>query len=209
VTLDAGAVAAAWVASRLIAPGTDDRGLTEPSVLLGVAAVTIVALLFATSQHLYLARVSSVRAYEVAGLGRVALVSAVVAYLVGTLQVEHLSAVHFLVGGAIAFVLLTTLRGWFGRWLRAHRLRGGLTRSMVVVGSGGDAANLVALLLPAPRPLLRRELVGRTRPRRAPGHRAGRAGSGVASGPSRPTPRIDSVLMDPPVEPFVAQEVGQ
>ena len=146
VALDAGAVALAWVASRVIVPGADDRGLADPSVLLSVATVTILTLAAASSQHLYLARVSSVRAYEVVRLGRVSFVSALVAYLVATVQVEQLSVVRFLVGGVIAFALLTTLRGWFGRWLRAHRLRGGLTRPMVVVGSGGDAANLVALL---------------------------------------------------------------
>lgn len=146
VALDAIAVSLAWAVSRMIAPGSDDRGLADPTVVLSVAAVTVVTLLVAASQHLYLARVSSVRAYEVVRLGRVAFVSAIVAYLVNTVQVEHLSPARFVAGGAIAFGLLATLRGWFGRWLRAHRLRGGLTRPMVVVASGGDAANLVALL---------------------------------------------------------------
>jgi exopolysaccharide biosynthesis polyprenyl glycosylphosphotransferase len=146
VALDAFAVAVAWLASRLIAPGPDHRGFDDATVLLGTAAVTVVTLLAAASQHLYLARVSSVRAYEVARLGRVALLSALAAFLLNYVQVEQLSPVRFVVGGILAFALLTALRGWFGRWLRAQRLQGGLCRPMVVVGSGDDAANLITLL---------------------------------------------------------------
>jgi exopolysaccharide biosynthesis polyprenyl glycosylphosphotransferase len=146
VALDAAAVALAWLTSRSVAPGTDGRGLADTSVLLGIAAVTVITLVAAAFQHLYRARVSSVRAYEVARLGRVACLSAVVALLINTLQVEQRSPIPYVVGGILAFVFLATLRGWFGRWLRAQRLQGGLSRPMVVVASGEDAANLVTLL---------------------------------------------------------------
>lgn len=146
VALDALAVTVAWLASWPVAAGHDDRGLTDASVLLGVATVTVVALFAAASQHLYLARVSSVRAYEVVRLGRVAFVSAMAALLVDASQVSQLSLGRLVVGGVLAFALLATLRGWFSRWLRAHRARGAFTRPMVVVANGDDAANLIALL---------------------------------------------------------------
>lgn len=146
VALDAVAVAGAWVASWLIVPESDHRSLDDASVLLGVGVVTLVTLLAAASQRLYLARVSSVRAYEVVRLGRVAFVSAVAAFLVNSLHVEQPSAVRFIVGGSLAFAFLTALRGWFGRWLRARRASGGFSRPMVVVGSGDDATNLIMLL---------------------------------------------------------------
>lgn len=146
VALDAIAVAGAWLASRLMVPGGDDRSLEDASVLLGVAAVTLVTLLAAASQRLYLARVSSVRAYEVVRLGRVAFVSAVAAFMVNSLEVEEPSLTRFVVGGILAFGFLTALRGWFGRWLRARRASGGFSRSMLVVGSSDDATNLINLL---------------------------------------------------------------
>ncbi len=146
LALDAVAVAVAWLASRLVAPGADDRGFDDNSVLLSVAAVTAITLLTAASQRLYLARVSSVRAYEVVRLGRVACVSAVAAFVVASLQVEQPAPIRFVVGGVLAFALLTTFRSAFRRWLEGRRLGGGFTRPMLVVGSGADAANLISLL---------------------------------------------------------------
>lgn len=146
VALDAAAVAIAWMASWLVFPGSDKQAFADASMLLSIAAVTVVTLSAAASQRLYLARISSVRADEVARLGRVAVVSTVAAILVSTFGTEEISTSRFLVGGVLAFGLLTTMRGWFGCWLRAQRLRGELTRSMVVVGNGDDAANLITLL---------------------------------------------------------------
>ncbi|MBW3547770.1 MAG: sugar transferase [Actinobacteria bacterium] len=146
VALDAVAVALAWLASWPLAAGPDHRSLADASVLLGVTAVTAVTLLAAASQHLYLARVSSVRAYEVVRLGRVAFMSSVAALLVDAFQVSELAPVRLAVGGILAFALLTTFRGWFARWLRGQRAQGAFSRPMVVVANGDDAANLITLL---------------------------------------------------------------
>jgi exopolysaccharide biosynthesis polyprenyl glycosylphosphotransferase len=143
VALDAVAVAVAWLAGLVAADG---RGFADGPVLVSVGVVTVVTLLAAASQRLYLARVSSVRAYEVVRLGRIAFVSVVAALVVSALQVHDPQPAGFVVGGLLTFALLTVFRGRFRHWLEVRRERGGFVRPVLVVASGEDATNLVTLL---------------------------------------------------------------
>ena len=147
VGLDAGAAAIAWFVAALAAQRlAGAAGSTTSRAILIAAGMASVTVLGIGVNRLYLARVCSVRAFEVARLARVASISAVVAYVALTM-LEVRAPTRIAIGGAtLAFVLLATERAAFGSWLRNSRVQGRRTRSLLLVGTDDEALRIHRLL---------------------------------------------------------------
>ena len=111
-----------------------------------VAAAGVAGLVAIAAQHLYLARVSAVRAVEVVRLFRAAIVSGVVAYLVAGEVNLAITVASAVVGTLITFVLLACVRSLYDGWLKAARAAGRFGRPVVIVGSNEEGFELYRLL---------------------------------------------------------------
>ncbi len=117
---------------------------------LFAAAMTVVTLILANWQKLYLARVSSVRADEVARLVRLSAVALFFAYGLDRWIGEETSFFRVSAGSGLALWMLVAARGQFGHWLQAARVKGRFMRTVVVVGDDQEALRLKQLFLVHP-----------------------------------------------------------
>jgi exopolysaccharide biosynthesis polyprenyl glycosylphosphotransferase len=147
VGLDTAAAAIGWTAAVALTgglrPEVAARTAAEISVLVLLVAGTIVAI---ASQRLYLSRVCSVRAVEIARLGRACAAAGVGALLVPRLLPVVLESEPVIAGVSMTFVLLLVFRGLYRHWLAAGRRDGRFVRNVVVVGANDEGADLCKLL---------------------------------------------------------------
>ena len=140
VAVDATAASVAWAVALTL--------VDAPSVAVQFerfGAMTGATLLLVGWQHLYQSRTCSSRLVEMARLVRVAIASSVVAVAVIRLTDSRAAVVPAVVGGFLAFVLLTTGRTFYDTWVRAERTRGRFSRPVAIVGSGAEAGRVIEL----------------------------------------------------------------
>ena len=141
VSLDVVAVSVAWSLALL---------QLKPGARPGAGLVAVVALIVPTSvailaaQHLYRARVCSVRSVETEGLIRTALLSAGLAWAAGGWSGVTLHDAA--VGAGLSFVLTRGLRSGFSSYLQAGRRKGRFGRPVVLVGANEEGDDLYRLL---------------------------------------------------------------
>jgi exopolysaccharide biosynthesis polyprenyl glycosylphosphotransferase len=142
VGCDAAAIAAAWLSVSFLLHRWSLAGL---GIQIGrLAAVTATGLVILGMERLYRARVAPVRSVELVRLGRVALGTAVAAYVVGLIsRGQRREAV---IGAVSCYVLLAVSRRLFASWLGSMRRRGKCLDPVVVVGSDIEAASMAAHL---------------------------------------------------------------
>jgi exopolysaccharide biosynthesis polyprenyl glycosylphosphotransferase len=147
VGLDTAAAAIGWTAAVAVTgglrPEVGARTAAEVSVLVLLVAGTILAI---ASQRLYLSRVCSVRAVEIARLGRACVVAGVGALLLPRVLPVVLESEPVIAGVSFTFVLLLAFRSLFRSWLAAGRRDGRYVRNVVVVGTNDEGADLCKLL---------------------------------------------------------------
>jgi exopolysaccharide biosynthesis polyprenyl glycosylphosphotransferase len=145
--LDIAAVLTAWAATLMLPDGIRALSVEHTARLVALAVVVIFATQSAiASQGLYLARVCSVQAVELARLARVAVVSALVAVAGGRIFGVDVSPLEALLGFLMTTTLLIAGRYGFRSWLEANRLKGRFSRSVVLVGSNEEALELCQLV---------------------------------------------------------------
>ncbi len=142
VALDVMAMGASWLGvSSLFAGGNGYRWGRQAWQL---STVMVVGIALVAMQRLYQARVSSVRSVELVRLSRVAVGTAVVAYVV---DLDPRGQRREAVVGALAcFVVMAILRRAYGKWLRAAREQGRWLRRVVAVGDDPEILDTAALL---------------------------------------------------------------
>ena len=113
------------------------------SVVLAAGAAGLIAI---AAQHLYLSRVSAVRAVEVIRLFRAAMLSGVVAYLVADEVGLPITIATTVVGTAIAFVVLAVLPFSLRRLAQGRPRGGRFGRPVVIIGSNDEGFELCRLL---------------------------------------------------------------
>lgn len=147
VALDVVAVAAAWIVTLLLPGGFTGNFRQEPGLfVLEIVVVTASSIFVMFSQQLYLARVCGVRAVEIARLGRVAVLSALIALVLSEEVGFGLSGLRVAAGGLLTFVFLSAARELYGAWLKRVRAEGRYSRSIVLVGTNDEAFELYRLL---------------------------------------------------------------
>lgn len=142
LALDAAAITLAWVFaifSPFVWPGTARSSLT---IGLSVGLTWTMLVLF----DLYKSRVSSVRSAELAALTRVVVIVLPATMLFDLLATDELHLGTNLVAGAALLVWLVVARSIFDAWIRTARSQGRYTRSVVVVGAGPGARDLMDML---------------------------------------------------------------
>jgi exopolysaccharide biosynthesis polyprenyl glycosylphosphotransferase len=123
------------------------------AVLTGAALASAATVTALHAQGLYLARTCAVRATEVAGAARAALVGALVVALVagpadsGVLMMDGQTAT---LGAICTFLGVVAGRGCFRSWLDAHRRVGRFTTNVIVVGDNDEGRELCELLADHP-----------------------------------------------------------
>lgn len=145
-SLDVLAVTLAWVLTLVVPELLSGRPVSVGALVGGVAVIIAASLVVISWQGLYLARVCGVKAVETVRLGRAAIFSAVVGLVVSPLIDQAIDVQQALAAMAVTFLLLVTLRGLYGGWLRRSRLQGRFCRPMVIVGTGDEAFELYRLL---------------------------------------------------------------
>src|SRR5581483_10996211 len=142
--LDLCSVMFAWTVTMLLGSGVTTSTLGKAaSAVLAAGAAGLVAI---AAQHLYLSRVSAVRAVELIRLSRAAIFSGVVAYFVADQVGLAITVPTAVVGSAIAFVMLACCRSLYDGWLKAARGAGRFARPVVIIGSNDEASELCRLL---------------------------------------------------------------
>lgn len=146
VTLDAIAIAFAWTTALVIFATGPGQNRTLADSLL-VAAITTVGSLVALNQFgLYLSRVNSIRTAEVAGIGKLTVLSVLGGLAtLRVLDLPYLRVEPFL-GGLLTGALVLTGRSGFRIWLQGQRRSGRRCRSVVMIGSNDEAAEIVELI---------------------------------------------------------------
>jgi len=147
VGLDTAAAAVGWTAASLLTGGLRFQGPAKAAVEAGVLALlTLGTVLALASQRLYLARICTVRAVEIARLWRASIITSVGALLLPRLFPVVLESETALAGLGLTFVLLLSIRGIYRHWLAAGRRNGRFLRQVVVVGTNDEGANLCRLI---------------------------------------------------------------
>jgi exopolysaccharide biosynthesis polyprenyl glycosylphosphotransferase len=109
-----------------------------------LAGVVIVGVALIAMAQLYRAAPAKVRSIELVRLSRVAVGTAIAAYLLGLVS---RSQVRETVTGAVCcFLALMVSRSLYNAWLRAEWKRSHWLRPIVVVGNGAEAARIATLL---------------------------------------------------------------
>ncbi len=142
VSLDAAAIGLAWVAA-LLAP-FDWPNTTRSWMVVALSVAMTGALLLAFD--LYKSRVSSVRSAELAAISRVAAILIPSVLFVDLLSTRDLHTGVDLTAGIATFLFLIIGRSIFDGWIRTARSQGRYTRSVVVVGAGPGAKDLIDML---------------------------------------------------------------
>lgn len=112
-------------------------GSAFAGVVAAATAVTVVAI---AAQRLYLSRVCSIRAVEIARLGRGVGAVAVSALLLPSLPLGIESA-GVALGAATAFLLVVVNRGFYRYWLQVGRREGRFLRPVIMVGTNEEASD--------------------------------------------------------------------
>jgi exopolysaccharide biosynthesis polyprenyl glycosylphosphotransferase len=112
---------------------------------VAVTTVVLCTTILMAWNKLYLRRVCTVRAFELAGLIRVALLTGLIAVGAAAIIRLHLSWEWAAFGAALMFLVDNSARVMFGRWLRARRAKGGFSRNVVLVGDNEEALHLYQL----------------------------------------------------------------
>src|ERR1019366_3358436 len=123
----------------------------------GAAAVALTVLMVALAgyEKLYLARVCSVRSFELSRLLLVALISGVAAPAVARAVGMHLPSAWAAFGAGSLFILDASARWAYSRWLRSGRINGRFSRPVVLVGDNEEAIELYELTQEHPESGLR------------------------------------------------------
>ncbi len=140
--VDAAAVGMAWVLALLMPfewPHT-----TRSWLVIGLSIGLTGALL--RSFGLYKSRVSSVRSAELAGISRVAAILLPSILFIDRLVTSEIHTGVDVVAGVSTFALLIVGRSVFDGWIRHARAQGRYTRSVVIVGAGQGAKDLMEML---------------------------------------------------------------
>ena len=142
VMVDTLGVMVAWSAALLWLKPVEATGRASMLWVVGVLVPTTLALVAA--QHLYRARVCSVRSVETEKLVRTALLAALLAWVIGA---HGGVTVHdAAVGAGLTFVFLRGLRSAFSSYLQAARRKGRFSRPVVLVGANEEGHGLFRLL---------------------------------------------------------------
>jgi exopolysaccharide biosynthesis polyprenyl glycosylphosphotransferase len=142
VATDAFAIACAWLAVSLLMHRWNISGLGIQAGRL--AAVTATGVLILALGGLGPSLVAPIRSVELVRLGRMALGTAVAAYVVGL--VSRGQRREAVIGAVTCYVLLALSRRVFAGWLRSRRQRGRYLDPVVVVGNDAEAASVAARL---------------------------------------------------------------
>ncbi len=140
--LDIAAVGLAWLVALLAPFDWPNDGRSWLVVGLSVAMTGALLLTF----DLYKSRLSSVRSAELAAISRVAAILIPSMLFLDLLATRDLHAGVDLTAGIATFLLLIIGRSIFDGWIRTARSQGRYTLSVVVVGAGPGARDLIALL---------------------------------------------------------------
>jgi exopolysaccharide biosynthesis polyprenyl glycosylphosphotransferase len=146
IGLDAVALTAAWIISAAFVPTSGRSVATD--VLEAVAFVAGGLVIFG-AMGLYRARVCNLRTVEYAHLARGCVVVGLLA-LAATAISRNMSSGQIAAGAAIAFAFAIVLRSGYRAWLSNQRLVGRYLRSVLLVGTGTECSELVALLTQHP-----------------------------------------------------------
>ncbi len=147
VVFDALALGASWIPNLVASSKISAASrISSRDLLIAVSLTTAISIGLIASQKLYLARVSSVKAIELARLWRVALLSGVVGAVVLWILGKDPSLASALLRSALAFVFLTIERRLYGGWLGSQRRRGRFTRPVIIVGTNEDGLGWRRLL---------------------------------------------------------------
>ncbi|MGH9246816.1 MAG: sugar transferase [Acidimicrobiales bacterium] len=140
LAIEAVAIAAAWA----VAYAAWGRGsLRAAAVVLPVTIV--VALGVAASEGLYNRRVSSTTVVEAHRLFTVSAAASLAALIASAGHPSGPWLATAGAGGIFTFVALAGVRGCYDEWLRAERTTGRRTRAVVVIGSNGEATDILEL----------------------------------------------------------------
>ena len=144
VITDLVALLLAWGPS-VLAFGSNRPVLQD--LLWGAVAVAI-EILVLRAYELYLSRISSIRALELARVTRATVLAGALMLAVGKLleRVINFRIREVLVGSALTLPLLLIGRGGYRAWLTNRRRGGRHLRDTIVVGGGEEAADLVDLV---------------------------------------------------------------
>jgi exopolysaccharide biosynthesis polyprenyl glycosylphosphotransferase len=142
VGLDAVGLFAAW----MIALQLRSFGVAGIKALIVSAMLSIIGVGIMNALDLYLARAASVRAIELSRVFKGTLLTGAAAIV--TMRVLRLEfyVTEIAAGVALSFLFLFVARSWYRAWLGHRRKAGRNCRSVVVIGAGADAAELVQLL---------------------------------------------------------------
>jgi exopolysaccharide biosynthesis polyprenyl glycosylphosphotransferase len=142
--LDLASLLVAWAVAMLLGSGVTVSTLGRAAVT--VAAAGAAGLVAIAAQHLYLSRVSAVRAVELIRLSRAAVLSGLVAWFVADQVNLPITVPTAAIGSLLAFVVLACSRSLYDGWLKAARSAGRFGRPVVVIGSNEEAYELCRLL---------------------------------------------------------------
>jgi exopolysaccharide biosynthesis polyprenyl glycosylphosphotransferase len=145
--LDALAFFIGWAVALLVAPPAR-RDLL--STLLLAIAVTGLGLWLIGVYGLHLARVSAIRSVEISKLARAAVLTGIGEIVILRVVKVPGRLYEAAIGVALSFVLLVAFRSAYRAYLAHARRNGRYTRSLLVVGANGEAAELVALMATHP-----------------------------------------------------------
>lgn len=143
LAVDVTMLAAAWSTSLLAGTNRLTEGLAAVVALVGVG------LVLARWQCLYQARTCVVRTVEISRILRVAALSGVAAWWLGSAYTDH-STARTLAGAALCAGALVAGRGGFRTWVRGARKEGRYVRRLIVVGTNSEAHHLVNVLTTHP-----------------------------------------------------------
>ncbi|MGI9624310.1 MAG: sugar transferase [Acidimicrobiales bacterium] len=142
ISLDAAAIALAWLVALLAPFDWPNTNRSTLVIILSAGMTAALLLLF----DLYKSRVSSVRSAELAAISRVAVILIPSILFIDLLTTASLHMGTDLVAGISTFLFLIIGRSIFDGWIRSARAQGRYTRSVVVFGSGSGAEELIDLL---------------------------------------------------------------
>ena len=142
VGLDAISLFAAW----LIALQLRSFGVAGIKAFAVAALLTITGAAIMNALDLYLARATSMRAIELSRVFKgTALTGAAAIVIMRVLRLEFY-VTEIVAGIGLSFLFMLIGRSWYRVWLGSRRRAGRNCRSVVVIGAGADAAELVELL---------------------------------------------------------------
>jgi exopolysaccharide biosynthesis polyprenyl glycosylphosphotransferase len=150
VLLEATALAVAWGATLTLTrpSGSGLQGL--PLVAVETLVLTLAGLAMAALMHLYRSRVSALRSVTLERQALLVVALAGAAHLVARLGGANPTMTPAVVGGAVCFVLLASVRSGFDAWVGLLRRDGALARPVVLVGSMTESTTVADLLASHP-----------------------------------------------------------